>query len=380
MRYLLYYKYLKTNTKGYVMNSPFPYDRLPHSNEFFGRHEEFKKLLTTVQYSNNLLIYSKRRMGKSSLIQQFLDKNSSDYLTIYVDIFDITSKEDFAHKLLKALANAQKFDLKTTIKNLSSLFKRVRVEPTIDPNTLEYSIKPIIATLNFEEMMEDFFSSLKELSKTYKIILAIDEFQQIATIVDVKLDAILRTQIQQRDNISYIFLGSKRHLLTSLFEYKAPLYELATPLLLKPLCIKAIYEYSKQYLKISYELIEYIYTQSDGETKMIQNILHFLYLQKEKEVCKDMIQEAINEIINSKDGSYKLLYDTLGNNQKIALKIVGIYKKGFFANSVLQKYNIKKQTLQSSVDALFTKEIIDKEEEQYFIPDRSFELWVERLQ
>jgi hypothetical protein len=92
-----------------------------------------------------------------------------------------------------------------------------------------------------------------------------------------------------------------------------------------------------------------------------------------------MIDEAVTEIINSKDGSYKLLYDTLGNNQKTALKIVGIYKKGFFASSILQEHNIKKQTLQSSIDALFSKELIDKEAERYFIPDRSFELWVERL-
>ncbi|QOG12608.1 AAA family ATPase [Arcobacter sp. FWKO B] len=361
------------------MSSPFPYDRLPTQDEFFGRVAEFEKLSQTVKYSNNLLIYSKRRMGKSSLIKTFFEQNSKEYLTIYVDIFDITSKEDFAHKLLKALANAGKFDLKTTIKNLTSLFKRVRVEPTIDTNTLEYSIKPIIATLSFDEMMEDFFHSLNELSKTNKIIVAIDEFQQIASITDVKLDAMMRTYIQERQNISYVFLGSKRHLLTSLFEYKSPLYELATPMLLEPLDIDAIYEYSKKHLKVSYDIVEYIYDISDGETKMIQNILHLMYLQKEKEISKNMVDDALQEIINSKDGSYKLLFDTLGNNQKIALKIVGIYKKGFFANTILQEYNIKKQTLQSSVDALFAKELIDKEDDRYFIPDRAFELWVERL-
>ena len=68
-------------------------------------------------------------------------------------------------------------------------------------------------------MIEDFFNSLEQLSKTSKIIIAIDEFQQIANITDVKIDAILRKYIQNRTNISYIFLGSKRHILTSLFEY-----------------------------------------------------------------------------------------------------------------------------------------------------------------
>ncbi len=361
------------------MNSPFPYDRLPISSEFFGRVAELEKLTTIAQNSNNLLIHSKRRMGKSSLIKTFFEKNSDIYLCIYVDIFDIVSKEDFAKQLLKALSNAGKFDLKTAIKNLTSLFKRVRVEPTIDQNTLEYSIKPIVATLTFEEMMEDFFHSLKELSKTNKILLAIDEFQQIANITDVKLDAMMRKHIQERENISYLFLGSKRHLLTSLFEYKAPLYELATHYELKPLELEAIFEYAKKYLDISLPMCEYLYQKSDGETKMIQQILHLLYIQKEQTVSKEQIDIVTKEILNSKDSSYKLLFDTLGNNQKTALKIVGKYKSGVFASAILTEYNIKKQTLQSSIDTLLKKELIDKEDERYFIPDRTFELWVEGL-
>jgi len=361
------------------MTSPFPYDRLPSSSEFFGRVTELEKLATIAQYSNNLLIHSKRRMGKSSLIKTFFEKNSDNYLCIYVDIFDITSKEDFAHLLLKALSNAGNFDLKTAIKNLTSLFKRVRVEPTIDSNTLKYSIKPIVATLTFEEMMEDFFNSLNELSKTNKIILAIDEFQQIANITDVKLDAMMRKHIQERQNISYIFLGSKRHLLTSLFEYKSPLYELATHFELKSLELEAVFEYAKKYLNISLEMCKYLYQKSDGETKMIQQILHLLYIQKEKTISKEEIDLVIQEIINSKDSSYKLLFDTLGNNQKIALKIVGKYKSGVFASAILTQFNIKKQTLQSSIDTLLKKELIDKENERYFIPDRTFELWVEGL-
>jgi len=78
------------------MNSPFPYDKISTPKDFFGRKEELKKLEQIVKYSNNMLIHSKRRMGKSSLIKDFFELNSNKYLCIYVDIFDITSKEDFA--------------------------------------------------------------------------------------------------------------------------------------------------------------------------------------------------------------------------------------------------------------------------------------------
>lgn len=56
-------------------------------------------------------------------------------------------------------------------------------------------------------------------------------------------------------------------------------------------------------------MCEYLYEINDGETKLIQQILHLLYIQK--------------TIVNEKDSSYRLLFDTLGNNQKLALKIIG---------------------------------------------------------
>lgn len=361
------------------MQSPFPYERISGSADFFGRTEELDKISTIAKHSNNMLIHSKRRMGKSSLINYFFEQNRDKYLTVYVDIFDITTKEDFAYSLLKGLSNSQKGDLKTIINSLTSMLKRVRVEPTIDSNTLEYSIKPIIATLSFEEMMEDFFNSVNEMAKNNKIIIAIDEFQQIANITDLKIDAYIRKFIQTRTNISYIFLGSKRHLLTSLFEYKAPLYELATHFELQPLKQNDTYIYASKFLDIDEETLSYIYEKCDGETKLMQHILHLLYLQKELTVSKELVDENLKEIINSKDSSYKLIFDTLNNNQKTALKIVGKYKSGFFASAVLNEHNIKKQTLQSSVDALFKRELIDKNGDNYFIPDRTLELWVESL-
>jgi len=361
------------------MNTPFPYDRLTTNTEFSGRKKELQKLQEIVKYSNNLLIHSKRRMGKTSLIKHFFNSLDNNYISIYVDIFDISTKEDFAKALLVALSNAQKLDIKSTIKKLSSLFKRVRVEPTINPETLEYSIKPIIDTLTFEQMIEDFFHGLQTLSKEKQIAIAIDEFQQIATIKDLKLDAIMRKHIQERENISYIFLGSKRHLLTSLFEYKAPLYELATHLELNALEIDEIEEYVTKYLNIDRKTLLYICEISDYETKMIQNIFHLLYIDKKKLVETQQIDEIVKEIINSKDSSYKIVFDTLNNNQKTALKIVVKYRSGFFANVILNEYNIKKQTLQSAVDSLFKKELIDKNGAVYFIPDRTFELWARQL-
>ena len=359
------------------MTSPFLYDNIASKKTFFGRVEELNKLQVITKNSNNLLLYSKRRMGKTTLIKKFLSQ-TQDTLNIYVDIFDITSKEDFASSLLKSLSNSYNhFDIKKSIQILKSFLKRVRVEPSIDPQTFEYSIKPIITGLSFEEMLEDFFNSIDKISKTQKVIIAIDEFQEITNIKDVKLDAILRKHIQDRENISYIFLGSKRHILTSLFNYKAPLFELAEHFSLQPLKIDEIYNYAKKYLNISKDDVKYIYNLSDGETKLILHLLHNLYIDK-KNISSQTIDEELINILTSKDTAFRMVFDTLNNNQKLSIKLISRYKNYLFSNELLQKYRIKKQTLQSSINSLFKKEFIDKEDGIYFIPDRSFELWVER--
>jgi len=241
------------------MLSPFPYETFASDSTFLGREKEISLIEQLVSSSNNLVIYSKRRMGKSSLIKEAIKKLPKNSIEIYCDIFDITSPEDFATILLNSLSKSFKGDITTQIKKLSGLLKKVRVEPTFDPKSGNMSIKPIVKSLSFEEMIEDFFNTIFELSKRYNIVLIIDEFQQISTIKKIKLDAKLRKYIQEPENISYIFLGSKRHMLNKLFEYKAPLFEMATPLCLAPLDIEDIYNYTKKYLNIEYEQIKYIY-------------------------------------------------------------------------------------------------------------------------
>jgi hypothetical protein len=316
-------------------------------------------------------------MGKSTLIQEVFRRIEKEYICVYCDIFDITSKEDFAKLLLKSISNIEENDFKVMYKKFSDIFKRVRVEPSFDPNTAKFSLKPIVATLSFEEMVEDFFLALNILAKDKQIVFAIDEFQQIALIKDVKLDAILRKQIQSLENVSWIFLGSKRHLLTSLFEYKSPLYEMATHLELQALDIKEIYKYTSKYININKELMTYIYELADSETKLLQNICHILWLEKSK-MSKDSIDEVLLQIVNSKDSSYRLLYDMLNNNQKIALKVLSKYKKKIYTQEVLNEFNIKKQTLQSAIKVLFDKEICDRKEDATYIPDRTLELWLQK--
>ncbi len=361
------------------MTNPFTYESFASEDSFYGREKEIKQILSFAKASNNLMIYSKRRLGKSSLIRETFRQNK-DFLFIYCDIFDIVSKEDFARKLIKSLPKSFSKDVKKVFSLLNKIFKRVNLSYTIDPNSGKISIKPELKALSYEDIIDEFFNALYELSKTQKIVLAIDEFQQISTIKDAKIDATLREYMQIKSNISYVYLGSKRHMLNSLFEYKAPLFEQVTPMLLGSLQIEDIYKFSSKHLKISKTLVEYIFNLCDGETKLMQHIFHLLYQNcRKNNTDKEMISLSLEEIINAKSSAYRIIYDSFSINQKKAFKILSKYKKNLYTKELLYEYNITKDAMQSALRALFKRELVDKEDELWFIPDRAFEIWGERL-
>lgn len=361
------------------MINPFYYEGFALEEQFYGRESELEKIQKLVNHSNNLLLYSKRRMGKSSLIKELMHRNAHQCYIIYCDIFDIASKEEFASILLKSLAKMHRGDIKTIISNLKKYFKRVTFGISVDPNTAEISYTPRLEGLSFEEMIEEFFEGLFLLSKEKRVIFAIDEFQQIA-LLDTKIDALLRKYMQEPHNVSYIFAGSKRHSITSLFTYSAPLYEMATHMELGGLDGKSVLAYASKYLSINEETVEYLLALCDHETKLMQHILHILYNnQKESTITPMMIDDALEEIIGDKSSSYTLLYDTFSLTQKKAFKIITASIESIFSLDILKAYNIQKASLASALKQLYTKEIIDKEEDKWFVPDRTLELWGKRM-
>lgn len=365
---------------------PFPYEGIAAKKLFIGREKEKKTVLKHIENATNLVLFSKRRMGKSSLLHYCLDNElkDSEYIKIYIDIFSITSAEEFACSLLEGISLHKKIDprkIQEALKWLGSMFKKVRFEPFIDTTTGSISLKVADTQISFEEMIKEFFSSLQYLSKSKKVVLVIDEFQQIDTIKDKNIAAEFRTHMQlYDDNISYIFLGSKRHRLLDLFKYKAPLYEQATPMEIKSLDNISFFNYATRYLKITQDVVDEIFTIADGETKLIQHICHILHRDyKRREIGIEYVYQALQEILSSKDSMFRLLFDNFSLNQKKAIKILGKYSKKTLSNKVLVEFDIKKESLNSAFKQLFDQEYIDREDGVYFLPDRSFELWCARI-
>jgi hypothetical protein len=219
-----------------------------------------------------------------------------------------------------------------------------------------------------------------------KVIIAFDDFQQIKLIKDTKIDAQIKKYMLKYDDIRFVFTGLKRHLLKDLFSKKrAPLYDTVGFLELMPIPIDEFYEFINNKFdgKLSYELFEYIYNLAEGESKLIQEVCYHLYYKiddnKSSQITQDDIDEICDSVLSSKSGFFKMMLDRLTMPQKTALKAVAISDgKEIYSKSNLFKLQTTKSSLNTAIKYLSNEEIIDKEDKNYFISNRCFELWCKK--
>lgn len=108
------------------MENPFRYGE-PVKGESFGeRKDEIQELVSDLSRGQNVIIFSARRFGKTSLILEVIERlKSKRLITVYVDLFRVTSKENFITTFTEAISKLYigKFDI--IIKEVRKILPRL---------------------------------------------------------------------------------------------------------------------------------------------------------------------------------------------------------------------------------------------------------------
>ncbi|RLA72410.1 MAG: hypothetical protein DRG78_23870 [Epsilonproteobacteria bacterium] len=369
------------------MQNPFNFFSIATDKDFCNRDEDIKQLKSYISNSANIVLYSKRRYGKTTLLTELFQNHlENNIVSIYIDIYGINDKYTLIEKLSSKIVEYYKVtDITQTIKNLKSVFNRISFSLTINQKTAMPEIKPEFIKKDFEVLLNEILDNFQEflVTKNKKAVIAIDEFQDILNITDINIEAILRSKIQFHTNISYIFTGSKQHMLTSMFnDNKKPFYTMATNYELKAINSTVFYNYTsirllKKELELSNDIFLNIYNLCDGETRMIQKIFYEIYERYQNITIDETIIEEIFDMLNlQNDSVYKLLCDNLTQNQIITLKIVSNNLDEILSKNISDIYNISQQSIKSALNSLLKKEIIYKQENNYIVYDKEFDFWL----
>ncbi|MBW2156742.1 MAG: ATP-binding protein [Deltaproteobacteria bacterium] len=370
------------------MQNPFAYSNYVIGESFCNREEELSELFKYIKGSQNVLLFSHRRYGKSSLIRQVIrdiQKKNLKIGTMHVELYGTISEKDFISRIFQSL-NQMESNLDRLLKSFGNALKNINLNLSIDPATGVTSVSPSFGVVNEKIFLEELMNILSKYSQKRKLVIALDEFQEIANYSEEGFEKRLRALVQQHSNICYIFSGSQRHLITEMFNstnrafYKLadsfPLYKIET----KHYIPWVQNLFGRKNIHMDAGLIEEIVARFENHPMYIQNFLFHLWDEPaEKGFAYELIDKIENSIIEKRSLEYTVLWETLSINQKKTLKLILLNDgTNLFNADALKSVNLKTGSLVTkALSSLINKEIIIKNG-KYMIQDVVFKKWLQK--
>jgi hypothetical protein len=364
-------------TKGYV------------SPEYFcDRVMETQKLVELLTNGNNMALISPRRVGKTDLIHHCFQQPQikEKYYTFHIDIYATSSLRDFVNVFGKAILDELKPRGKAVWEDFLGALRSLRSEISYDINNFPTWSLGLGDIEHPDTTLDEIFEYLSKADRPCMV--AIDEFQQITRYTDSpNIEATLRTYIQRCNNATFIFSGSKRHLMGEIFTSPSrPFYQSVLIMNLRPITVEKYTEFAQlmfeKYNKsIDASAVEEIYRRFDAVTSCMQRMLNVLFLKTPsgQRCTVGMIDDAVEYILDMFSETYSDLLDRIAEKQREVF--VAISREGR-VKSINSKAFIKKHHLQTvsvvtaAVRGLLDKDFITHDNGEYMVYDPFFALWL----
>ena len=370
------------------MKNPFAYSNYVIGESFCNRKKELSELLKYIKGSQNVLLYSHRRYGKSSLIRQIFREIKEKNLnigTMHVELYGTISEKDFITRTFQGL-NQLESNFERLLKSVSKALKNIKLNLSINSATGATSVSPTFEAVNEKMILEELMNILSKYSQKRKLVIAFDEFQEIANYTEDGFEKRIRSFIQQHSNICYIFSGSQQHLITEMFNSNnRAFYKLAESFPLDKIEAKHYIPwvqnlFSRKNVHLPTELIEETVARFENHPMYIQNFLFHLWEEpKGKGFSHEIINKIENAIIEKRSLEHTVLWETLSINQKKTLKLILLNNgSNLFNADSLKSVNLKTGSLVTkALSSLIKKEIIVKNG-RYMIQDIVFKKWLQK--
>ena len=364
------------------MNNPFSYSDIVTGEAFCNREKEKQDLIYYAQNSQNVLLYSHRRMGKTSLVHEVihrLKRLKPKVSSVYIDLYGTLDENNFIDAILTGLTQIES--------KLERIFKQVaglKITGSVDPVTGIPSLSASIKPKEKPQYLERVLQVLASYSEKQKLLVVFDEFQEIARYSEEGFVKRLRKVVQGHGNISYVFSGSQKHLLIQMFDSATQaFYKMARSYPLRKIEMKdyigwAQKLFKKKKITLNKEIVMNIVERCDYQPMYIQQFLFDLWRSNHIDVA--ILEDIESSIISSQKNQFIVLWNLLTQNQKKALRMVaetegeGIYT----AERLLQAGFNSGSVLQSALSALMEKEILSKNN-TYQFQDAMLKKWILRL-
>lgn len=370
--------------------APFVFGVRVEGDTFTDRKEETNRLKMNFLYGVNTILISPRRMGKTSLVEKVCSLVESDTLKIAkIDAFGCRSENDFINAFATAVVRATSSKWEEWMENAKTFLSRFIPKISIgqDPLT-DFSIALEYNRAN--TVTEDILQLPETIAKQkgIKIVICIDEFQQIADFPDsITFQKKLRSVWQLQSNVSYCLYGSKKHMMEKMFQSQShPFYRFGDLFYLDKISETDWVEYICDRFRvtgkeISRELASEICTVTDRYSSYVQQLAWLVWLRTDKHATKEDVEFGIDRMLDACEPLFIQQTESLSAYQMNFLRALanGVHT-GFTRSEILDTYQLGTAANISRLKKALTEKdlIMMTAPKELEISDPILALWLKR--
>lgn len=352
---------------------------------FCDRENETRRLISAIENNRHLTLFSLRRMGKTGLIRHVyheLEKNK-EIVPVYADIMPTANLSEFTSTLVKAVLSTLAKN-KGLIKSMLTGLSTIRPVLTYHPVTgqPEITIK-MDNPSDSEHTLETVFAYLSR--QRQHIVIAIDEFQQISTYPQKNVESTLRSLIQPLTNVTLIFSGSRKHILTEIFSSPGrPFFNSTEIMEINAINTEDYYSFITGHfhdhgMSIEKEALDLIKEFTSMHTFYVQFLCNRLFSMGAGKISRGDAAALYNQVLGENEPVFASYINLITPFQFRLLKAIATYRgaTGLTSKEFLQSNNLgAASSVNTALKSLIEKEFIFREKEKYYLADRFFEGWI----
>ena len=368
------------------MENPFNYLQLATGDQFYDRLELRRDLRSRfLSGQSSVVLYGPRRYGKSSLVAELVrDLEKAGIPCVTLDVMKVPSIDLFvsayAAKVYRRLA-----PVRFEFRKLGTFLKSLRPKMTIGQSgEAALTFEPFDAPIGPEALSEVLDLPQRLLSGKGRAVVVFDEFQEVKELLpDDGFERTMRSAVQSHRNVSYIFLGSRHHLLRRMFtDHNRPFYRSAVTIQLdKPPLEESVRfvvdRFASAGKTIAPETAELLVGRIENIPYFIQQLgfetFRIVDDARRKSVLPADVEAAYSNLSGFNRDQYEQLMLTLSASQKKLLIALAHEKAAEFSEAYRRKHMLGvSSTVNSNKAKLMEDGLLELADGQYTVADPFF--------
>ncbi len=370
------------------METPFIFGKIATEKNFTDREVETTCLVQNFTSLTNTIIISPRRWGKSSLVNRAAKaamEQDASLRVCHIDLFNVRSEAHFYSLLAQKVIAATSSKWEEAVENAKNFLSRLvpRISIGTDPANEVLIDFDWDAEKHDPDEVLDLAEKLAE-KKGLKIVICVDEFQNIAEFTDPDyFQKQLRARWQRHQHVAYCLYGSKRHMMTEVFTNASkPFYKFGNLLFLNKISTPYLVKFFQDRFAdtgktIREDAANLIAELVDNHPYYAQQLAQQSWLRTTDECTVTIVRAAHAALVEQLSLLFVTITETLTTQQLNYLRALLAGEKAISSTETMHRYQISSSTsVARSKAALIKNDILDNNAGKISFQDPIYAYWL----